>query len=191
MTHQVKQTISIVNAPQGSYPFVFGASEIEQVSLPTKWLVSTETGSLIAWVGQDASVVTGNTSYSVISDASSADVATLKSVPLPKDAPAYEDSSRYSEADQPVSPNAYSPSILQINTALPKGMNLAIARLAQKITANAPTMYDKVVALETYLRQNYIYSLDVQFRWGERGIVVLCLTARRAFAITLPLRWPS
>src|SRR5882724_5155190 len=52
LAHQVKQKISIVNAPQGSYPFIFGASEIEQVSLPTKWLVSTETGSLIAWVGQ-------------------------------------------------------------------------------------------------------------------------------------------
>ncbi len=181
MTHAVKQKISIVNAPEGSYPFVFGASELSQVNIPTKWLISDATGSLMAWVGQDARVVTGNTSYTIVSNVSSADIETLRSVPLPKDAPAYSDVSRYSEADQQVSPNAYNPNVLQVDTALPKDMNPEITKLAQKITANAPTMYDKVVALENYLRQNYTYSLDVQLPVGREGVSWFLFDSKKGF----------
>jgi len=36
-----------------------------------------------------------------------------------------------------------------------------IAQLAQQITAQAPTEYDKVAAIEQYLRTNYTYSLEM------------------------------
>jgi len=35
-----------------------------------------------------------------------------------------------------------------------------IPQLARQITANAPTAYDKVIAIDRYLRTNYIYSLE-------------------------------
>ncbi len=36
-----------------------------------------------------------------------------------------------------------------------------IAELAKRVTANAPTQYDKVVALEQHLRTQYMYSLEM------------------------------
>ncbi|HTK10073.1 MAG TPA: transglutaminase-like domain-containing protein [Ktedonobacteraceae bacterium] len=180
-THPVKQKISVVNAPQGSYPFVFGASEIAQVNIPTKWLSSSTTGALVAWVGQDARIATGNTSYTVISDVSSADIATLRSVPMPRNAPDYPDSSGYNGVEIIAPPTAYNPLILRTNIALPKDMNPRIAKLAQSITANAPTMYDKVVALETYLRQHYTYSLDVQLPAGREGVSWFLFDSKKGY----------
>jgi protein-glutamine gamma-glutamyltransferase len=44
---------------------------------------------------------------------------------------------------------------------LPKDMPLRIAELARQVTANAPTAYDKVRALESWMGANTTYTLDI------------------------------
>ena len=44
---------------------------------------------------------------------------------------------------------------------LPLELDSRIAALAQKVTANAQTPFDKTVAIESYLRNNYAYTLNL------------------------------
>jgi hypothetical protein len=55
----------------------------------------------------------------------------------------------------------YDPAVLNANTQLPQGLDPNIAALAKQITANAPTMYDKAVALENYFRSNFFYDVNI------------------------------
>jgi transglutaminase-like putative cysteine protease len=181
LTHTIKQKISVVDAPQGSYPFVFGAAEISKVNIPTKWLINSATGQLVAWVGQDARIVTGNTSYEVVSNVSSADVDTLRSVPMPQNAPDYSNISNYGGEGQQVPPTVFDKLTLQTNTALPKGLDPRIAQLAHKIADKAPTMYDKTVALENYLRQNYTYSVNINLPSGKEGVSWFLFDSKTGF----------
>jgi hypothetical protein len=67
-------------------------------------------------------------------------------------------------------PTAYDPNVVNVYTQLPRGLNPRIAALAKQVTADAPTMYDKAVALETYLRTNYTYSVDIELPPGQEGV---------------------
>jgi hypothetical protein len=69
-----------------------------------------------------------------------------------------------------IPPTVYDPNVVHAYTQLPGGLDPQIAALAKQITAHAPTMYDKAVALETYLRTNYTYSVDIQLPPGQEGV---------------------
>ncbi|MDO8736909.1 MAG: DUF3488 and transglutaminase-like domain-containing protein [Thermoleophilia bacterium] len=67
-------------------------------------------------------------------------------------------------------PRASDPPAAPEYTALPdSGEMLDVARLAQEITRDHPDRYDKALAIEGYLKQNYTYDLGVapQTREGD------------------------
>jgi Transglutaminase-like superfamily len=53
---------------------------------------------------------------------------------------------------------------------VPFNLDPHIAQLARQITAGASSMYDKAVALETYLRTHYAYNLQVELPPGEEAV---------------------
>lgn len=53
---------------------------------------------------------------------------------------------------------------------LPYNMDIRVTNLATQITAGMPTMYDKVMALESYLRTHYIYDLSVKVPSGQEAV---------------------
>ena len=163
-THPLKQTIKILNPPGEQAPYILGASSISSMSLPANVLVNKQNDNVVAWLGLSGNLAAG-TKYTVVSSVSSADIATLRSVPMPQNAPHYS-----GNFDGPLPPTYFDPSVLQTYLQQPTDLDPAIASLAQHITANAPTMYDKAVALESYLRSNYTYSVDVQLPPGEEGV---------------------
>jgi len=57
-------------------------------------------------------------------------------------------------------PDFYPPEILRSGLQLPQ-TDSRIARLASQITSSAPTNYDKAVALESYLRTHFGYTLQL------------------------------
>jgi transglutaminase-like putative cysteine protease len=191
-THTVQQKITVVNPPGEQYPYLFGASQITSSNLPANVLESQLTGEIVTWLGQN-SYLTQGTSYTVVSGVSSADVNILKSVPLPADAPQTLPPS----PDLPIPATYYNPAILRVYTQLPKNLDPQITLLAESVTAHEATMYDKMVALETYLRGHYTYSVDVHrpldqeavswflFRSGNKGFCNYFASAMAVMARTL------
>jgi len=164
-THIETQHITVVNPPGEQYPYLGGASAITSLSVPATVLSSAANGDIIAWVAQNGAISGGST-YSVVSAVSSADIQILRSIPMPADAPAPPPAS----IDEPASPDVYDQNVLNTYLQLPKGLDPRIGVLAKKITSGASTMYDKAVALESYLRTHYTYSLNVQKPDGAEGV---------------------
>jgi transglutaminase-like putative cysteine protease len=164
-THPETQHITVVNPPGEQYPYLGGASAITALSVPATVLSSAANGDIVAWVAQNGAIPAGS-AYSVVSAVSSADIQTLRSVPMPVNALPPPPAS----INEPVAPNAYDQNVLNTYLQLPKGLDPRIAALAQQITSRAPTMYDKAVALESYLRTHYTYDLNVQKPAGAEGV---------------------
>ncbi len=164
LTHTINQKITVVEPPGEQYPFLFGATDIISANLPASLLINQASGVTMAWLSRNGAL-NGGTSYNLVSAVSSADVGTLRTVPLPKDAPR-----TLPPNDEPVPPNYYNPAILNTYLQLPKDLDPAIGALATRITAKAPTMYDKAVALESYLRDNFTYSVNVHRPSNEEGV---------------------
>ncbi len=127
-------------------------------------MASTASGAVVSWLAQSGRLVAGS-HYTITSLVSSADEKTLRLVPMPVDFPQFP-----ANYDGALPVTYYSPAVVQANVQLPNNLDPQITDLARQITAQAPTMYDKVVALETYLRTNFTYSLDVQLPPGEEGV---------------------
>jgi transglutaminase-like putative cysteine protease len=164
MTHTINQKVTVVEPPGEQYPFLFGATDIISTNLPANLLISQTSGATLAWLSRNGALSAGTT-YNLVSAVSSADVGTLRTVPLPKDAPR-----TLPPNDEPVPPNYYNPAILNIYLQLPKGLDPAIGALAMRLTAKEPTMYDKAVALESYLRNNFSYNVNVHRPSNEEGV---------------------
>ncbi|MBV9229090.1 MAG: hypothetical protein JOZ18_07235 [Chloroflexi bacterium] len=164
LTHPEKQTITVVNPPGEQYPYISGASGITSMSIPAYVLFSDATGEVVGWLSQNGNLPAG-TSYTVVSAVSSADEKSLSSIPMPANAPRYDPS-----FEGPLPVQFYNPNVLEKYLQLPNNLDPQIAALAKRITANAPTMYDKVVALESYLRTHYTYSVDIQHPPGEESV---------------------
>lgn len=162
-TRPVTQRITVVNQPALQYPYLFGAPQIVSANSPASLMQSRTTGETTAWLNQNGFITGGNT-YTVTSDVSSADEASLRAIPLPKDA-----TSTYSPSGQ-ASADAYDPDIVRVYTQLPQGIDPQIGILAQNITRDKKAMYDKVLALETYLRANYAYDLNINKPPREEGV---------------------
>ena len=162
--HQVTQKITVVNPPDEQYPYLLGASEITSISVPAKVQESHASGVPVAWLGQNGYLVAG-ANYKVTSNISSADEATLRSIPMPQDAP----KTLPPDENTSVPVSYYDPSTLAMYTQLPK-LDPRIAALARSITHGKTTMYDKVTALETYLRTHYSYNVDIHRPMSEEGV---------------------
>lgn len=151
----VTQTVQVVNAPGEQYAYIFGASQIASTNQAPQLVSNKADGQVVAWLRSNGKLTAGNV-YTVTSYVSEADVQTLRSVPMPGTAPALPPS-----FDGPLPPTYFDPNVLATYIKLPQGLNPDIKRLARQITANATTMYDKVSALESYLRSNYIYDANI------------------------------
>lgn len=163
MTHTAVQKISVVNPPGEQSPYLLGASDIVSVNLPAK-VQTNQASSKIDWQGQNGYLVAGQ-SYTVTSNVSSADEQTLRSVPMPADAPQFP--AGYEGSAVPVT--YYYPAVVDTYTQLPK-LDPRIAALAKSLTRGKTTMYDKVVALESYLRSNYSYNVNIHRPSDEEGV---------------------
>ncbi len=154
--HTLKQTVTIVNPPGEQKAYVLGASQMEQASLPAIVQNGSYSGDVVAWVDSRGNLI-ANQTYTVTSLISSADIGTLRSVPMPSAAPSYP-------PDYPgtLPPTVYDPAIVNANLQLPSGLDPRILVLARQVTRGQTTMYDKALALETYLRTNFTYSVDIQ-----------------------------
>ncbi|MDQ2886870.1 MAG: DUF3488 and transglutaminase-like domain-containing protein [Chloroflexota bacterium] len=163
MTHTVVQKISVVNPPGEQSPYLLGASDIVSINLPAK-VQTNQASSKIDWQGQNGYLVAGQ-NYTVTSTVSSADEQTLRSVPMPADAPQFP--AGYEGSAVPVT--YYYPAIVDTYTQLTK-LDPRIAALAKSLTRGKTTMYDKVVALESYLRSNYSYNVNIHRPSDEEGV---------------------
>ncbi len=65
-------------------------------------------------------------------------------------------------------------------TALPSDFPESVTQTAQQITANATTVYDKALALQTWFRQNFTYDLSVQKGHSDNAILSF-LQSRRGY----------
>ncbi len=175
VVHAVVQHITVVNPPGGEYQYVFGASQIGSVNLPALALSSQSDDSLVGLLVRNGRLAPGE-HYTVTSYVSSADENALRSVPMPADSPHFPPNY---EGQLPLT--YFDPAVLSQNLQVPKGLDPNIAALARRITANAPTMYDKAIALENYFRTNFTYDANINppsdqeaiswflFRSGQKG----------------------
>ena len=163
----VQQSITVVNPPGEEHPYLLGAPQIASTNQSVVVLTSKASGAITAWVRKLGNLAAGNT-YSVVSYVSAADIKTLRTVPMPADAPSFTPNPAHPDLVPPV--NWYDPNILQADLQLPKNLSPRIKRLAEQITAGIPTMYDKAEALESYLREYYTYDVNVSLPPGQEGV---------------------
>ncbi len=164
----VKQTIEVVTPPGELHPYIAGASVITSMSL--KASVVPGSGGIIAWLG-DKGNLTAGTQYVVNSAVSSADEQTLRSIPMPADAPMYNPDLN---PDEPAPVETFDPQTVRDFTQVPTSISHdpRLQALLKKIVPNPKaTMYDKAVALETYLRTNYKYNTNIHPRSGEDPVM--------------------
>ena len=76
------------------------------------------------------------------------------------------------EYDGPPDPNVYNTSVVDTYINVPTGLDPRILAKAKQIVAetHATTMYDKAVALESFFRDNYTYSTDIQLPAGQEAV---------------------
>lgn len=189
--HPIVQHITVVNPPGEEDQYLFGASQIAQADQAATVVANQNDNALIALLQKNGKLVSGE-HYTITSYISSADEDMLRSIPMPANSPKF--SSNY-QGQYP--PQYYDPAVLAANTQLPKGLDPNIAALARQITANAPTMYDKVVALETFLHTKFTYNVNINppqdqelvswflFRSGRQGFCNYFATAMAMMARTL------
>ena len=162
----VHQQINVVNPPGEQNAYLLGSPQIASTDQGAEVVTRRSDGSIVAWIRTNGRLVAGQ-HYSVTSFVSSADVNTLKTVPLPKDAPSF-----VPKPDQPdLGPPAgyYDPNVLSTYLQLPNNLDHNILVTAKSLTDNEPTMYGKVLALETYLR-GFTYDTNINLPAGQEGV---------------------
>jgi transglutaminase-like putative cysteine protease len=164
VAHAITQHVTVVNPPGEQLQYIFGASQIASVNQDATAVSNRDGTSLVALLDKKGTLTAGE-QYTVTSYVSSADEAMLRSVPMPANAPHFP--SNY-PGQLPLT--SYDPTTLNANVQLPRGLDPRIFALAQRITANAPTMYDKVVAVESYLRNNFTYDVNINLPPGQEAV---------------------
>ncbi len=167
MTRTITQKISIVSPLDEEYPYVLGASDITTYTASANVMANKGDSSVVAWIAQNGNFGAG-AHYTVVSTVSAADVQTLRSVPMPANAPP----AASEEYDGPLDPNVYDANIVNTYTSLPDGLDPRILAKTKQIIANAhaTTMYDKAVALESFFRDNYSYSTNIHLPAGQEAV---------------------
>ena len=163
--HLVTQQITPVNTFGEQQPYLFGSGQIASIDQPTIVLINPMTRSQIAVLLNNGTSLTVGKRYTVRSFASSATVTDLKSIPLPADAPVFPANYR-----GPFPITYYNPAILRAYLQVPKNLDPRILITAKQITTKAKSMYDKVVALENYLQENYLYNVNVSVPSGQEAV---------------------
>lgn len=163
----VHQDITVVNPPGEQYPYLLGASQIASANQAAHVLIDKENGSVLAWLRANGKLAAGN-KYTITSYVSAADIKTLRTVPLPADAPSFTPDPIHPDLQPPVT--YYDPNILHTYLQLPKNLDPNIKVLALQHTASANNMYDKAVALESYLHNNYRYDTNISLPPGQEGV---------------------
>lgn len=160
-----QQSITVVNPPGEQFAYLFGASQIASTNQTAQLRINNATGSVVAWLRPIGKLAAGN-KYSITSYVSAADVKTLQSVPLPVNAPSFD--SNIPDQEPPVI--YYDPNILQTYSQVPKNLDPNIKNLAENLTQTAPTMYDKVVALESFFHSHYTYNANISVPQGQEAV---------------------
>jgi len=152
---QVAQTIKVVNPPGVQYPYLFGAAQIASTDQNAHLSVNKADGEIVAWLRDNGKLAAGDV-YTVVSYVSNADLKSLRDIPMPEDSttlpPGFDGS-------VPVS--YFDPNVVNLYTKLPPGLSPRIKDLALQATVGVTNMYDKVVALESYLRSHYTYDTAI------------------------------
>ncbi len=161
------QDITVVNPPGEQFAYLFGASQIASTNQAAQLLMNKATGSVVSWLRPNGKLAAGN-KYSITSYVSAADVKTLQSVPFPVNAPSLISDPNLPDLEPPVT--YYDPAILQTYLQLPKNLDPNIKILAESLTQNAPTMYDKAVALESYFHSHYTYNANITLPPGQEAV---------------------
>jgi Transglutaminase-like superfamily/TgpA N-terminal domain len=164
VSHPVKQDITVVNSPGEQFSYLFGSPQIASVSVPATMVSTKNSDTAVAWLSKNGALASGQ-KYTVYSYVSTADVNSLRTVPLPANATTFP--SNY-DGQYPLT--YYDPSVVSIYTQLPSGLDPNILLLAKNITAHAPTMYDKALALENYFRTHFTYDLNIQVPPGQEPV---------------------
>lgn len=71
--------------------------------------------------------------------------------------------------------------VVERYTALPSDFPGVVGQLARQITASAPTVYDKAIALQEWFRANFTYSLDVEPDHDAPAILRFLFEDRRGY----------
>lgn len=173
----VTQTVQVVNAPGEQFAYLFGASQIAQADQGAQLVRNKSDGETVAWLRDNGKLTAGNV-YTLASYVSDADVDTLRTVPMPD--PAAQLPPGF--AGQ-LPPTHFDPAVLATYTRLPSvRLDSRIRQLALQVTAHASTMYDKVAALEAFLRNNYQYDASITAPpQGAEAVSWFLFQSRRGF----------
>ncbi len=163
----VRQHVTVVNPPGESLPYLFGASQLASSDQAVQVIKRKADDTTITWLRVNGRLAAGD-QYNVVSYVSDADVSTLRTVPLPKNAPSFTYNPSRPDLTPPLT--YYDPSILHTYLQLPSRLDPRIKLLAQSITSGAKTMYDMAVDLEEYLRSNYSYNVNINLPPGQEGV---------------------
>ncbi len=163
----VNQHVTVVNPPGESLPYLFGASQIASSDQAAQVVRRKADGSTITWLRVNGRLAAGN-QYNVTSYVSDADISTLETVPLPKNAPSFTYDPGHPDLTPPLT--YYDPNILHTYLQLPPSLDPNIKTLAQRVTSGAKTMYDMAVDLENYLHSNYTYNTNISLPPGQEGV---------------------
>lgn len=158
-----KQVVNVINPPGEDAAYILGAPQIASVDQPSQILTSKATSSEVALIGKNGKLAAGE-HYTVYSYVSSADIASLESIPFPANSPPL--SGTY-DGSPPIT--YYDPTIVQTYTQVPQGLNPQILAKARSITASASSMYDKAALLESYFH-TFTYDLNVSLPPGAEGV---------------------
>lgn len=164
ISHPIRQVISVVNSPGEQFPYLFGAPQVASVSVPAVMVSTKSSSTAVAWLLKGGALAAGQ-KFVVYSYVSTADVNTLRTVPLPANSPPLPP-----DYDGQYPLTYYNPDIVSTYTQLPSGLDPNILLLAKSVTAHAPTMYDKAVALEDYFRSHFTYDLNIQVPPGQEPV---------------------
>src|SRR2546421_6591290 len=162
----VHQQINVINPPGEQNAYLLGSPQIASTDQGAEVVTRRSDGSIVAWIRTNGRLVAGQ-HYSVTSFVSSADVNTLKTVPLPKDAPSFVPKPDQTDLGPPA--GYYDPNVLSTYLQLPNNLDHNILVTAKSLTDNEPTMYGKVLALETYLR-GFTYDTNINLPAGQEGV---------------------
>jgi len=164
----VRQTIEVVTPPGELHPYIAGAPMVASMSLNAS--VVPGVGGIVAWLGNKGNLTAG-TRYTVASQVSAADELSLRSIPMPVDAPKYNPDLN---PDEPAPVETFDSQVVKDFTQVPDSVSHdpRMQVLLKKVVPNPKaTMYDKVVAIETYLRATYKYNTNIHPRSGEDPVL--------------------
>ena len=162
----VQQEITVVNPPGEQHAYLLGASQLAESDQAAQVVVNTADGTVAAWLRKIGKLAAGNT-YTLTSYVSAADIKTLETVPMPANAPSFTPDPAHPDLGPPV--NYYDPHILHTYLQVPN-LDPNIKQKALDITASYTSMYDKALALETYLRGNYTYNVNISPPPGQEPV---------------------